>query len=507
MTTIITFSNREKHLKELKQLDKKKIFTYGHFTSIHPGHIRYLQNARSFGDILIVVIKGDQKKDISQKYPFSIKDRSKSIAMLNICDYIINLKNEELFEVVKAVLPEVLVFGTDYKNDLKKEIRDSINFARKKKIEVIYNSGKINYATTEFLRDSKTKIDISRRKIFFESCNKQVIKTESLKELLFKIKKIPILIIGDSIIDEYTGCEALGMSAEAPVIVLKELKSKVYIGGAGIVASHINSLGGECFFVSITGNDHYADFLEKELDNRNIKHSIFRDKNRITTYKKRYMVENQKLFRVSKLDEKPIDTNLENKLMKEISNIIPKVKGIIFSDFNYGVVSENIIKKVTTLAKSKGIKIFSDSQSSTQLCSITKFKDCTLLCPNEKEARVSLQNNFSGLESLVNEIFKISNPEKLIMKLGGQGFIAYEKEESGRVLNQYFPALSSNPSDVTGAGDALLAFMSLALAAEVNFMEASALSCFIGMLAVESVGNNPITTNQLLLRIKQYLKN
>ena len=65
------------------------------------------------------------------------------------------------------------------------------------------------------------------------------------------------------------------------------------------------------------------------------------------------MVENQKLFRVSKLDDQPINKELENKLLNHILNLIPKVKGIVFSDFNYGVISENIIKKVTEIAHRK----------------------------------------------------------------------------------------------------------------------------------------------------------
>ena len=505
MTRIISVPQRIKQFPYLKDLNQKKIIAYGHFSSIHPGHIRYLQNARSLGEILIVVIKGDKNKDSSDKYLFSINERSKSLAMLNICDYIIHLENDELNSVVEEISPDCLVFGTDYKKHLKNEIKEAVKFAKKSNIEVIYNSGEIKYASTELLEESNSEVDLTRRKAFFESCKKQSIDPKNFNKILKKIESTPILIIGDNIIDEYTACEALGMSAEAPVLVVKELESKIFCGGAAVVASHIKSLGGECYFITVSGNDHNSEYLKNDLEKKSIKHIILKDKNRVTTYKKRYMVENQKLFRVSKLDDQPIDKELENKLLNHILELIPKVKGIVFSDFNYGVVSENIIKKVTEIAHEKNIMLFADSQSSSQMCSITKFKKQTLLCPNEKEARVSLQNNISGLESLVNDIFKISNPEKLIMKLGGQGLIAYKKNKSGRLQNQYFPALSSNPTDVVGAGDALLAFMALSLSSGIDFMEASAISCFMCMLAVESIGNKSISHEQLLLRIKQYL--
>ena len=137
--------------------------------------------------------------------------------------------------------------------------------------------------------------------------------------------------------------------------------------------------------------------------------------------------------------------------------------------------------------------------------SITKFNDISLLCPNEREARIALQDKFSGLEFLANEIFKICKPDNLIMKLGSQGFITYAKDKSGRKYNQHFPALESNPVDLAGAGDSLLACMALSISSGLNIMEASCLSCFMCMIAVQSIGNKPISYEQLDLRIKEYL--
>ena len=110
------------------------------------------------------------------------------------------------------------------------------------------------------------------------------------------------------------------------------------------------------------------------------------------------MVENQKLFRVSKLEEQTINKELEYKLKEIIKNLIPKVKGVIISDFNYGVITKNLLEIINELAKDHQIEVFADSQSSSQLGSITKFNDISLLCPNEREARIALQDKFSGLE-------------------------------------------------------------------------------------------------------------
>ena len=123
------------------------------FSSIHPGHIRYLQNARSLGEVLIVVIKETKIRDL-QKNIFSINERSKSLAMLNLYDYIVHLENDELHNVVEEI-PDCLVFGTDYKKHLKSEIKETVKFAKKIRLEIIYNSGEIKYATTELSREQQ----------------------------------------------------------------------------------------------------------------------------------------------------------------------------------------------------------------------------------------------------------------------------------------------------------------------------------------------------------------
>ena len=85
--------------------------------------------------------------------------------------------------------------------------------------------------------------------------------------------------------------------------------------------------------------------------------------------------------------------------------------------------------------------IFGDVQCSSQVGLITRFKNCTLLCPNEKEARIAMQDKDSGLEKLSQSLIKITKTERLIMKLGAEGFIAYDNSVE-KIKTQSFPALS-----------------------------------------------------------------
>ena len=137
----------------------------------------------------------------------------------------------------------------------------------------------------------------------------------------------------------------------------------------------------------------------------------------------------------------------------------------------------------------------------------TKFKNFSLLCPNEREARIAMQDKDSGLESLCNQLIKITKTKRLIMKLGADGFIAYDRDKAGNLNSQSFPALSVNPVDVAGAGDSLLALMSTGLAIKQPMMHTAALGCFITSLAVETMGNVPISNSELKHAVELIFKN
>ena len=154
-----------------------------------------------------------------------------------------------------------------------------------------------------------------------------------------KWRKARILVIGDLILDQYAACEAMGMSAEAPVLVVKELKCRNFVGGAGIVAEHINSLGAKCDFLSVTGSDENAEILKRELSFQGINFNLIEDETRPTTFKKRYLVENQKLFRVSKLEDHSLSKSKEKELIEKIREFAKYTTGIVISDFLYGVIT------------------------------------------------------------------------------------------------------------------------------------------------------------------------
>tara|TARA_Y100001968_G_scaffold190856_1_gene174885 strand:- start:1958 stop:3466 length:1509 start_codon:yes stop_codon:yes gene_type:complete len=484
------------------------VLAYGHFNSIHPGHIRYLRHAKEQGEKLVVALLADEIQGNEKSYEFSQKERAESLAMIELIDGIVLLNNNNnnyLLDAIKNINPEILVLGKEFEGSTDSEIIYSINYLRNQGKKVQFHAGEIIYESTELLNSSEKDLINKRREQFKAACKRQKLNLDDLIKSMDSWNETRLIVLGDTIVDQYSACEAIGMSAEAPVVVVKELQNRNFLGGAAVVASHVRSLGAKCDFLSVVGQDSTADIVREELSKRNIEEHLFVDKSRPTTFKKRYVVGNQKLFRVSRLEDHNLDKEIESQIIQRLDQIAPFANGIILSDFVYGVVTEKILEKIYSVSKEYGILLFGDLQCSSQIGSITKFKNFSLLCPNEREARLALLDKDSGLELLSNKLIEETNCNRLIMKLGSNGFIAYDRSLNGNISSQSFPALSVNPVDVTGAGDSLLAIMATGLSSDQSIMATAALGCCMASLAVEMMGNTPINSTSLKVSIKQHL--
>jgi rfaE bifunctional protein kinase chain/domain len=482
------------------------VLTYGHFSTIHPGHIRYLKHASRQGDRLVVALIGDGVDNKSRRYQFSQQDRAEGLSLLPMVDAVVLLADDELPQVVSKLQPSVLVLGKEFERSLNPLIVKAIADMRSAGKAVQFHAGDINYASADLLSSSEIELIDQRKNQFRLACKRQGLSLDNLLTSMQAWQKCNLVVLGDTIVDQYAACEALGMSAEAPVVVVRELQKRNFIGGAAVVASHIRALGAQCQLLSVVGTDSTAELVRRELAEREIGDGLVNDPSRPTTFKKRYMVENQKLFRVSRLEDHGLDSEVEAQLITKLEQLAPAANGIVVSDFVYGVVTNRLLELIHDLATRYGLMLFGDLQCSSQVGSVTRFKNFSLLCPNEREARVALQDKDTGLELLSQQLIAITGCERLVMKLGSDGFIAYDRNESGERKSQPFPALCANPLDVTGAGDSLLAVMATGLASGQAMMPTATLACCMAALAVETMGNTPISLNALQARIGEVYK-
>jgi rfaE bifunctional protein kinase chain/domain len=501
---ILGFNELLKLTKKTKDEGHRVVLCHGHFNIIHPGHLRFLNFAKKQGDLLVVSLMNQELVSGYSDDFYTEEERAEGVASLEMVDAVYILEMD-IVDFINKLGPNFYIKGREFENK-KQEIANEITAVEKHHGKVIFSSGEFDHSNFKTASFQNSFTAIHKRKLeFFKKCKKQEIALTKLQEAVEHFSKLNILVIGDTIVDQFISCDMLGVSSEAPVLTIREIESKEFIGGAAIVAEHIRSLGAQCTFVSVVGTDATSEFVKQTLFDSKINSFLLEDPSRPTTYKIRYMVENQKLLRVSRLKQHYISVEMENKICAFLDDI-EKVDGIIISDFVYGVITEKILEKIFEVSKKKNIKVFGDVQCSSQSGDVTKFKNIELITPTEKEARIGLADQTSGLEVLAHKLINKTNNKSVVITLGSQGILAYSKKENHvNADSEYFPALEENPVDVAGAGDSVMSGYALSLCYGLNLMEASAFASCLAGISVSRIGNIPIKTNEIQNYIQEII--
>lgn len=467
----------------------KKAFVFGDFNILHPGHLRLLKFAKESSDFLTVGIFSNQ---LSNK-PLLLDEnvRLESIKATSYVDEAF-LLNEDVLEYIKRRKPDILVKGKEFENRYNPEEEIMKTYGGK----ILFSSGEIGFSSLNLLqKDFEISfLNLSHDNNFIK---RHKIDKTKLIDFINRFSDLNILVIGDTIIDEYITCDAIGMSQEDPTIVVTPISNKKFIGGAAIVASHAKTLGANVSYVSVLGDDENYEFTHDYLTSLGINTYLLKDSTRPTTLKQRFRAQNKTLLRVNHLKQHNISKDLEEKILENFVDDLEDYDLIIFSDFSYGVLTKNIIENITLYAKKKSIVMVADSQSSSQIGDISKFKDMDIVTPTEREIRLSINDFESGLVVLSEKLHKKSNSKYIFTTLGSEGILIYNSTQN-ELLTDNIQALNTNAKDVSGAGDSLLTCSSMAKVVGANIWESAYLGSIAAAIQVSRVGNIPIKKEELL---------
>ena len=471
----------------------KKVFVNGDFNILHPGHLRLLKFAKESGDYLVVGVNSDKKAN--NKNLLDEQTRLESIKATSYVDeaFLIDIS---VSEYIKQFKPDIVVKGKEHENSENLELEVLNTYGGK----LIFTSGEIGFSSLDLLKKDllQTSGKVEQNQSYIKRHN---LKFENLKTVVDKFENLNILVVGDTIIDEYITCEAIGMSQEDPTIVVSPLIQDKFIGGAAIVASHAKTLGAKVSFVSVLGDDENFDFVKNGLTNLGIDVQLHKDSTRPTTLKQRFRASGKTLLRVNHLKQHSISKDIEESIMKDINQKLDIYDLIIFSDFSYGVLSHNLINNLIVLGSNKKIMMSADSQSSSQIGDISKFKNMTLITPTEREIRLSLGDFESGLVVTSQKLTTKSNAKYIFTTLGAEGMMIYNSSPN-ELLTDNINALGNMVKDVSGAGDSLLTCSSMALCVGATVWESAYLGSIAAAIQVSRIGNVPIKKEEILKELR-----
>ena len=320
---------------------------------------------------------------------------------------------------------------------------------------------------------------------------------EDFQKLFESFTSLKVGVIGDVMLDTYIWGKVDRISPEAPVPVVS-LGSKEYrIGGAGNVALNCKSLGAAVFVLSVTGNDTDGILLEELLIENGIDTSyLVKTQERITTSKTRIISRNQQMMRLDSEVTHDLNSNDEILLLEKVKSFIetedPDV--IVFEDYNKGVLTGNIITKVISLCREAGVLTAVDPKRKNFFA----YDGVDLFKPNLKEAKdgLNLLSDKVDQDSLLRihtELENILHHKISFITLSEKGVFYCENGQSGMI-----PSHLRNISDVSGAGDTVIAVASLVYAATGKLHLMAEIANIAGGLVCEEVGTVAINKEKLM---------
>ncbi|MBS3157581.1 D-glycero-beta-D-manno-heptose-7-phosphate kinase [Candidatus Woesearchaeota archaeon] len=311
---------------------------------------------------------------------------------------------------------------------------------------------------------------------------------------LDEFSKKRVLVIGDIMLDKHLHGEVSRISPEAPVPILKVNQETYNPGGAGNLASNLSALGAKVYVGGIVGNDEAQRKLFEIFENNNIDTSCILKSNKPTTQKIRGM-SRQHLFRIDYEDTQNIDEQEEEKLLFMIKNKIRDIDAILLSDYNKGTLTENLITNIIKLAKENNKLVTADCKPKN----FSFYKDLDLLKPNEKEAFEMAK--VSDIEEAGKIISENLNSHVIITR-GNEGMSIFERNK----IPKHIPARAKQVYDVSGAGDTVLATLTLSLLVGNSLEESAKLANEAASIVVSKPGVVTLTLDELRLALSPSIK-
>ena len=487
LNKIKTLDESSDIIQVLKSEGKQVIHCHGVFDLLHLGHIRHFEAAKHEGDMLIVTVTPDEYVGRGPGRPvFNQRLRAESIAALQCVDYVAINKWPTAVETIKMLKPDVYAKGSDYANQ-EKDLTGEIY----KENEAINSvGGRIHF--TDEPTFSSTRLLNLHFDVYPEEAERflerfrQNYSSEDIIKRLRDLGKMKVLVIGDTIIDEYHYCQVLGKSPKGTNITTKYLEEEKFAGGVLAAANHVAGFCEDVHLVTSLGRQNsQEEFITTHLK-PNIKLKIFYLEGAPTIVKRRFVqpVSFSKMFEVCFLDDHDLPESVDQELCNYLEAKIQDYDLVLVADFGHGFIGENIANVLCENAKFLAVNTQTNS-ANTGFNLITKYSRADYICIDEPEARLACHDRFSQLEDLAINITKKLQCNRVTITHGSYDTLTYAPEEGFFKI----PVFSNEVVDTVGAGDAFLSITSPCVAAGYPMEMTGFIGNAVGALKVRIVCN------------------
>src|SRR5262245_24380211 len=479
--------------------DKKVIMCHGVFDIVHPGHVRHLVYAKSMGHVLVVSITSDEhiaKSNVRPYVPETL--RAVNLAAFEMVDYVIIDREPTPLANLRRLQPDYYAKGYEYVDGpLNPKTQEERRTLEAYGGEIIFTPGDIVYSSSQLIDTAPPRIASDKLLMLMDG---EGLTFAGLRDALSGLAGIRVHVVGDTIVDSYTQCSMIGGVSKTPTVSVRYEARRDFTGGAAVVAKHLRAAGGEVAFSTVLGDDGLRDQVLQDLEAAGVRCLPIIDATRPTTNKNAIVVGGYRLLKIDTLDNRSISERILHQLVAQVE--AHPVDAVVFSDFRHGMFNRETIPTLTRAIPTGAYRV-ADSQVASRWGNILDFEGFDLITPNEREARFALGDQDSVVRPLGVELFRRAKCRTLMLKLGDRGVITF-RDRPATDARSFFTidSFADQAVDPVGAGDALLAYATLAMVATHNDAVASILGSFAAAIECERDGNLPVTPEDMLAKIQ-----
>jgi rfaE bifunctional protein kinase chain/domain len=333
---------------------------------------------------------------------------------------------------------------------------------------------------------------------------------ERLLELIAACRHKRVVVFGDLLADEYVSGRIARVSREAPVLILEYDTTQVVPGGAGNAASNVASLGGDVRLVSLVGRDEPGRRVVQALPKNVDRKSLVRPGGFRTPVKTRILAggihsAKQQVVRIDRHTSEPVTDAQRAMVERAVTRAVRDADAVLVSDYGSGVVTPSFVGALALRLRSRPagrrrpVPVLIDSRYA-----LTRYRRLTACTPNESEVEqvlgVKIDDRVNVLERAGRALLKRTRMQAVLITRGSRGMALFEPGHP----TIHIPIFGSDQiADVTGAGDTVMATMTLALAAGGSFEEAARLANYAGGLVVMKRGTATVSARELRAAVQR----
>ncbi|WP_035236370.1 PfkB family carbohydrate kinase [Desulfobacter vibrioformis] len=463
------------------------VLCHGCFDLLHIGHIRHFRQARELGDILVVTVSPDEFVDKRPGGPaFDQSLRTEALASLGYVDYVAVNKWPTAVELLRTLRPNFYVKGSEFKetgSDYTGKIEEERRVAEEIGTELFFTE-EIVFSSSNlinrFFSDQPEEV-----REYLQLFRKRYTKDDILG-LIDSMAGLRVMVIGDTILDDYHYAEGLGKSNKDPVLALRHQSNDLFAGGVLAVANHVAAFAGEVTLFSVLGDrDRYEAFIRNAL-NPKVTANFVTQPDSPTVLKRRFIDSDSlnKLLEIYHIGETTLAEAPDKLLREMVTAAIGGHDLVISADFGHGAISGAMVELLSARAPYLAVNTQANA-GNRGFHTISRYPRADFVCLAEHEIRLDHRDMTRPLRPMMEDVSRRLGAGLVVVTRGGKGTLVH----GGKNNFVACPAFDVKSVDRVGAGDALFSISALSACQGADEEQVGFIGNIVGAQAVTIIGN------------------